>query len=731
MKKIFKALFSLVFALTAIFAAAFALFLIIPTDSELNLKSLDTICDYTTFYDRHNDVIQCVSSSFAPQKAEEIPDVVKKAFIASEDKNFYNHNGLDYLRMVKAFFVNIKDGKFSQGASTISQQLVKNTQLSNEKTILRKLKEIKLTQKLESLYTKDEILFAYLNGIYFGDNNYGIESAARYYFNKSTKELTLAESAMLAATIRSPSKCNPHKNVDILKTKQRAIIDKMSKLGMIDDIQAENAKNEEVRVYCKTDDYASPYLKATYDELIKLSYSPYEIRKFSVFTDYDDKLQRELYELGRDVPFDEQFIVCDNATHLVNAYYSTCGEISRSPASTIKPIAVYAPSIDLDVVTQYTTLNDEPTTIDGYSIENYNDKYYGDVTVRDALKLSLNVPSVKLLNAMGTETAAAYLKKMDIYTNNRALNLGVGYIEEGTTIKNVCSAYCTFACDGEFSPFKYIRKIVDENGEIIYENKNEKRKVFSESTASIITDVLKECAKSGTAKKLKDIKYDVAAKTGTFGNEKGNSDSYSISYTTDKTIGVWIGNADGSLMPNEITGGGLATVKNRDILNAVYEAYAPSDFVFKGVCERKIDGYQLRTSGKIELASDNTPEKYVLKGLFKEEYPILQTSDVFVSPKVTVKDLSFIDGILKIELDKRDICRVKIYKKDENGKLIVYDGYDDTFSQTLDPGEYEFSIVPVVKGKNEVAGKEITLPKITNGTVTTKLPDIPSNWWFD
>jgi len=731
MKKFLK--FVLLVNITLIFGFSLtvALFFILPTNSELDIKSLENTGSFTTFYDLNDKEISTYSLSADKLAIKSVPKTVEQAFIASEDKNFYSHGGVDYLRIIKAAFVDITSGRFSQGASTISQQLIKNTQLTNEKTIGRKLREIKLTQKLESVYSKNKILEMYLNTIYFGENCYGIQSAAEYYFGKSAEELSLNEATLLAATIKSPSSVNPKKDLNALKQKQKNVLKSMERCGFITSEDIEKTESETILVQSNDNNLNSPYFSAVYSEIqndVKLN--DYQLKNCKIYTGYDEEVQQNLsYER---LPYDRQSIVIDNKTLEINGYYSTCGEILRAPASTIKPLAVYAPAIEKGLITQYSIIDDTKTSFGDYSPDNYKSKYYGNVYVRDALKLSLNIPSVKVLNMIGTEMAISSLNKMGFMEANKNLNLALGVTDSGVSLKTIAGAYSTFANFGVYKKPHFIRKILDENGKTVYEYKPIGERVFSDGTASVITDILKECSLSGTAKLLKDLSFEVASKTGTYGNEKGNTDAYSISYTTDKTIASWVGNADSSLMPDDVTGGGLATRINLSVLNNIYKNKTPSDFVYKDVKYLYFDKYMNETQGRLLLADKNTPEKYAVKGLFtNNDYP-KELSTAFVSPTVKEEKISLKDNKVKITYNKSDFYSVKIYRKDDKGKKLVYEGNKSAFEEVIPEGKFEYSIIPVVKGRfKSYCGKELFLPMIENKISLKSITPLPDEWWND
>ena len=710
---------------------AIALFFLIPTKMELNLKSLENTSDFISFYDTHNNLITTSNTREFSEKISNIKQEVKNAFIATEDKNFYKHNGIDFLRMVKAGLVNLKDMSYSQGASTISQQLVKNTQLSPDKTIKRKLDEIKLTQKLENLYTKDEIITMYLNTIYFGEGCYGIENASKFYFNKSVNDLNLNEITLLVASINSPSHVNPIKNLDKTKARQKIVIERMKECGYITDKEINEVNNAQTIIYGKQDNEFDFYISCALDEIKDtIGLSPYEIKNCKIFTGLNKEYQNYLYSKGKDFETDYQSIIIDNSTLLINAYYSTCGGIERMPASTIKPLLVYAPAIDKNLISECSIISDEITDFAGYKPTNFNNKYYGEVTVRDALKLSLNIPSVKILNSVGIDMAKDYLKKMDLFDSSSSLSLALGSTDNGFKLKNLAAAYSTFANYGKYIKPHYINKIIDSSGKEIYSFKENKIKVFKESTASIITDILKDCSSSGTAKLLKDLHYSVATKTGTLGNKDGNTDAYSISHTSDKTVASWLGYSNSMLMDNSITGGGLATKNNYHILKNIYNDKKPKDFEIFGCEYLDIDKYLLETSNEIMLASENTPPKYIAKYLFAKDNKPINTSNMFNSPNFKA-DISLQDNKVEIKVSKPTIYKIKIYKKDSDCKRLIYEGYSDFYSELIDYGEFEYSIIAEINGKNTVAvSAEQRLPLIRYLDDEKDKIDIkPNDWW--
>ena len=728
MKVFFKCLLVTVLFIIGIVTLSIGLFFLIPTQDEITIKIEDNNEDFICFYDTHNNVVETYEQADVTYLTDFTPQT-KNAFIASEDKRFYSHHGVDYLRIIKAAAVNVKNGSFSQGASTITQQLVKNLKLSSQKTIARKLKEIKLAQKIESQYDKDEILAAYLNTIYFGENNYGIENAANYYFGKSEKDLTLSEVTLLCASIKSPSKINPVKNLEQTKKKQVLVLDAMVDCGFITETEKQTALAEPPVIVKRRESNANAYFKAALEELDQLKQEGLMSGGYNVYTDYDGDLQSFIESSIRNIAYDDQVAVISNGSLSVKAYHSTCGRILRNPASTIKPVSVYAKAIEDGVITQYTTVIDEPTVIDGYSVENYKNKYYGNVTARDALKQSLNVPSAKILNAVGINACKNALNKMDFEIDNASLNLSVGYLENGVDLITLGGAYATLANGGKYQKPHFITKITDRNGRIIYSCDNDVTTVYSPSTASVVTDMLLECTKSGTAKKLNDLPFQIAAKTGTFGNENGNTDAYAIAYTSDSTFAVWLGYDDSALMPNYVTGGGLATATLKEVVAHNYASHYPKDFISEGTKTLDIDKFALENSGKILLASSNTPEKYILHGVFKDSDNVFESSKIFLEPAVTDEKIFVEDNTVKITFNKYDFYNVKIYKTTDSGKKLVYEGIENEISFPLENEFCEYSIIPVYEGRSKtVYGREVYLPKV-NGNANKNA--LPQKWWYE
>ena len=534
-------------------------------------------------YDSENKLIKPNSSSYI--KLSKLSTDTKNAFICAEDKRFYKHHGLDLIRIGGAILSNLKTKSFSEGASTISQQLVKNTQLSNEKTISRKLKEIKLTQELESKYTKDEILELYLNNIYFGNGCYGIENASQHYFGKSADKLSLSESALLAGSINAPSIYDIEKNPDQAKERRNLILALMKKYNTINNKEFEQSVNEKIKLNIKSISGNSSYYQKVLKEassILNISEKQIIHNNYKIYTQLDQSLHKSIKNILQSYSgnFEKAIIIIDNKSHNIIANYgkNTILENTWQPGSLIKPILVYAPAIDKGIIDEDTKLLDEKINIGGYSPENADKKNHGFISSKTALSNSYNIPAVKLLNELGIIEAKSFAQKLGINfsENDNHLALALGGFENGVTLKSICDAYSAFARDGKFQESSFISKIT-KNGKTIFEKQNNEKQVMKNFTAKQINNMLQECAKNGTAKRLNGINFEVCSKTGTVGknNSQLNTLAYNVSYTTNHTIVTMLHSNN---LPTNINGSTYPTMINKDILREIYKSKRPEDF---------------------------------------------------------------------------------------------------------------------------------------------------------
>ena len=521
---------------------------------------------------------------------EDIPKYTKNAFIAIEDKRFYEHNGIDLMRIGGAIVQNIKDGKYSEGASTITQQLIKNTMLDSEKTFKRKFTEAALAQKLEQSWTKDQILEAYLNKIYFGNNLYGISAASKFYFNKKVSNLTLKESAILASIINAPSLYEPTKNFDNCMKRTQIVLNTMKDQKMISDEEYTLAINEPINItQTRSFDIAdnSYEMQAIKEAQNILECDTQTLLKgnFKIKTYQDRNLQDTLTDMinnenyysnnSNDMTYDGMSIIADNEQKSIVAYGCKSDKdltnIQRQPGSIIKPIICYAPAIESGILTHDSLILDEKINIDGYSPSNYNDKYYGWVTADFAMQKSLNSPAIKLMEYVGIDNCKNFASKLGITfnQNDQGYALALGGFTDGVSLMQLSTAYSSFATNGNYNELKFISEIYDKNDKLIYKRKLINISVMSENTATEITSMLKDTAKTGTAKRLYGL--DLASKTGTVAStldSSKNTDAYNISYNDKYLIAVWFGNTNGEngLLESNVNGGTYPTIFVQNVI---------------------------------------------------------------------------------------------------------------------------------------------------------------------
>lgn len=738
MKKSLKIiLIVLLSILIFVFALSFYFF-ILTNNVDFDESKLQNTCPIITYYDVDNNIISEELNGIVLNENDEIMSHTKNAFIAIEDKRFYKHNGIDYRGLLRASFNNLKSLSFKEGASTITQQLIKNTHLSNEKTLKRKIAEIKLAKQLEKKLSKEEIIRTYLNTIYFGDGCYGISSAAKHYFNKKTSELDINESAALAGIIKAPSNYSPFSNYKKCNERKNIVLKEMYSQNYISKEEYENNSSKNITLVDSAIEKEYTLLSLIRSKINSIiEKSPYENSHLNVYTFLDAKAQEILKNnlQNSDLDCDKSAVILSKDGK-VRAYFSTCGELYRQAGSTLKPIAVYAPAIEMDAVASASLILDEKTDFNGYSPSNYNDKYYGYISVKDSLAKSLNVCSVKILNYVGAENALNYLRKTQIQVanNDSNLSLALGSTSQGATLIQIAAAYNIFNNNGKYPEISIIDKITTDKNRTIYEENKKETKVFSQATIDIMNDMMQSTVISGTAKKLSFCDIPLYAKTGTVGSKEGNTDAYSISYNTNYTLGVWFGNSDNSLLSNSTTGGNQPTIHAANIWSEIYKDKTPPDYIKKSddVEEILIDSISYNDDKVIVLADDLCPKRYALKTLFKKSAIPKVKSDRFSHPKIKEPKLLIFNNGFKIELCLTEYQEALIYKQCNNNKELVYDTLNNNKFEFYDKDvtantEYQYSIIPYfINDEKKILGEEIFLDKVKSPAANA--PD--DNWWI-
>lgn len=565
---------------------------------------------------------------------DDLHDYTLNAFIAIEDKRFYKHDGIDYKRMASALISNIKSRGFREGASTITQQLIKNTHLSNEKTLKRKLTEIRLARALERVYDKNEILESYLNILYFGSGIRGLGTASRVMFGKPASELTLAQSAALASIINNPSKYSPYNNPQNLDKRKELVLAQMLDQGYITADEHSAALDERLTFNKdKQSQYISGVLKNACEKL-NCSEKALFNKNVTIKTAYDKNIsvaarQALSQYAANDQDYIARVLILDNATgNAICDETNTTGYIDprRSPASAIKPFISYAPSLE-NGANPLTQISDEPTVFGDYSPRNYKDVYRGYISLKDCLIYSSNIAAVKLLRQTGLDNAISTARAfgLTIDDSDRSLSLALGGMSRGVTLTELANAYRTLANGGIYSPVYYAQAINSIDGNSIFTIT--RRRAVGEDTAYLMTDMLCECAQTGTAKKLK-YSGTVAAKTGTNGDENGNYDCYGIAYTPKYTVAVWFGAPPDGKIDNKITGASCCNI----IKYICDNAKLGTDELFympDSVAYYEIDATELAESHEVYLADPTLPKRYRMRALLsKRHLPIRKSIDI-------------------------------------------------------------------------------------------------------
>ena len=732
----------LLFLLAATFA--FGYYFAVTKNVALDPQKLILNDNNVVVYDHDGASVKGVATLPLSQTVaiEELPDHVKNAFICTEDKRFYRHNGFDFLRIGRAVLNNLKAGSFKEGASTLSQQLIKNTHLTQDKTIKRKLQEWKLTRQLEKRYTKDEILEKYLNTIYFGHRCFGIVSASDFYFQKTPSELSLAEAAILAGLVRSPNNYSPFKNPERCQKRKESVLNLMQTNGKIDEKSRLAAIHEPLPVRNSNPDNAG-FLHFVFEELTDLSERFYFTvgGKIEIYTELDQALQNELETLAKSyTETDKTVMVLSNETHLFRACISSVGNVKRLPGSLIKPLLVYAPALEEDLLSPATAILDEKINYGGYAPENYGGAYHGYVSMREAVEKSLNVPAVKTLDALGVSRGAAYMEQLNlpIEKEDFSLALALGGMQSGYTLSDLTAAYSTFANGGTFQSCGFIKNI-KINGKTIYQKSEEKRRVFSNETAYLMTDVLRTTAKQGTAKKLRSLPCEIAAKTGTVGTANGNTDAYALSYNKNDVVSVWLGNANNEKIQH--TGGGLPCailLELNEYLCRDYTARSLSTPTFtrpSGVKQIALDKTIYTSEHRLVLADPLSPLSFQFTEVFKEHTTPQNISTIFSCPTITPPTITIKNGVIEIVLPDNAprFYRYKIERSNGKERIVLYDGeYKEkiTDENVKMNNKYIYTITPYYEKRN---GTPITLPCIftqTDANLTEKEEEFSQkNWW--
>ena len=560
-----------------------------------------------------------------------IPKLIQQAVLDIEDTQFYEHGAISIKGMARAALRNITSAKVKEGGSTITQQLVKGLFLSPERTLLRKVKEIQLARDVEQHYSKDKILEMYLNTIYFGGGAYGIEAAARTYFSKSVGQLTLPEAALLAGLIRAPTSLSPFTDPKRARERRDVVLRRMQTVGHLTPAQARTAQNTPLTL---TPFFKQRGLAPYFVEYLRRGLEPrfgstvLARGGLGIYTTLDVELQRQADETVRNgvkgieksltarrsgttssaVPaaapgLECAFVVIEPESGALRAMvggmdfarsqFNRAVQARRQPGSAFKPF-VYAAALE-HKFTVASLLDDAPVTYDilqngqttQWRPENFDRKYRGPVTLEYALQESLNVPTVRLLEAVGVDAVSELARRMGIHTElRRELGLALGVSE--VTLLDLTGAYAVMANGGVRVPPTGIRRITRAAEDIPAANPDAPR-VLSEDVAFIMTTLLQGAVERGTAKRGRVPGRNVAAKTGT---SQDASDLWFVGYTPGLAAGLWIGYDQPRTLGSQESAGRLAApiwaaFMRRALANQTPQTFAIPESVFPALINIK------------------------------------------------------------------------------------------------------------------------------------------------
>ncbi|MGM9528519.1 MAG: transglycosylase domain-containing protein [Phascolarctobacterium sp.] len=547
------------------------------------------------FYDSKGNVIYTTLSEErrVPVSIDKIPKHVQQAFIAIEDNRFYEHAGIDYRGTARAL-VSTLSGHEVQGGSTITQQLAKNAFLTQERSIVRKIKEAFIAKELEHKYTKDEILSMYLNRIYFGQGAYGIESASMYYFNKHVQNLDIAEAATLAAIPKSPNYYNPFENPKESKNRQELVIDQMVKYGFINADQAAQAKAKKM-VYStshKVKNNPRGYFFDMISQKVIAEVGADALYKggLKIYTTLDMDMQIAAEKAMHHLPnyyTDNKKLTqpqmalaaVDPKTGYVKAMIGGRGQDKfnratlavRQPGSAFKPF-VYLTAMQNGFTPASIIEDKEEEFAKGWKPQNSDLQWHGKVSLRTALKRSFNVPTIKLAREVGVDKIVANVEKLGITTlvdsgaySDVNLAMALGGLSKGVNPLEMASAYGVFATNGLYSKPIALLKIVDRDGKVLYQAKSQTKRVIDAASAYLTTSMLEDVLISGTAGGM-GIGRPAAGKTGTTDTY---IDAWFVGYTPDLSTAVWVGDDNNKPMQRMYGSGAPLSIWHEFMVNAL------------------------------------------------------------------------------------------------------------------------------------------------------------------
>ena len=511
----------------------------------------------------------------------EMSPYIPQAVMAIEDRRYYSHFGIDPVGLARAMATNLMQGRFTQGGSTLTQQLAKNLFLKPDRTIERKVQEVLLAFWLEHEHTKDQILEMYLNRVYFGSGSYGVEAASRRYFGKSARDVTLSEAALLAGLLKAPSRLSPARDPKAAEERAQVVLAAMRDENMIGNQELTMAMSapatRAAAYWTGSENYAADRVMEELPGLIG------DVRSdIVVDTTVDLALQdiaeksirRLVDENGKKLNVSQGALVSiDNSGAVramvggydyANSQFDRASEARRQPGSAFKPF-VYMAALEHGR-TPDSIRNDAPIKIGKWTPENYNGKYFGRVTLATALAKSLNSVAAQLAMEVGPDAVVEAARRMGIESELQA-NTSIALGTSEVTPLELTAAYVPFANGGYRPDIHFIRRVTTTDGEVLYENAGGNNpRVVSANVVGMMNSMMTGAVETGTARKAA-FAWPAAGKTGTSQNSR---DAWFIGYTANLTTGVWFGNDDGAPM-KKVTGGALPAQAWHEFMVAAHE----------------------------------------------------------------------------------------------------------------------------------------------------------------
>ncbi len=535
----------------------------------------------TLVYDKNGDLAsQLSTTTIEPITFDQMPPLLVNAIVATEDRRFYEHSGVDFRSIARALWRDIRSMEYAEGGSTITQQLAKNMFLPTDKTIKRKLSEAAYAFKIELSYSKDEILAMYVNHIYYGAGQYGVQRAARTYFDKDTKDLNLAESALLAGLPKAPSRYNPLRNLEAATERRNIVLRLMNAQQYITDAVFKEAEASVVTLTEQIQETNSPYPDFM-DTVLKEAAELYGFSEgqvlslgLSIYTTLDPIVQQAaeaVYADNQYFPESEPDQLIQSGVVILDQHngeirgivghrengvqrgFNYATQLIRQPGSALKPLAVYGPALEKGY-TPESMLSDAALNINGYEPRNYDLQTRGEVTLKQAITKSYNIPAVWLLNEIGIDAGIDYIKRsgIELTKEDRRLGIALGGMSQGTSPLRMAQAFSTFANLGEMHTAHTITRIVSSTKQTLIEVKSQPVKVTTPTVAYTMTTLLTNVVSEGTGRGAA-LDRPTAGKTGTTqlpdtsefaGIATDGSvakDAWFIGYTPELTAAVWMG----------------------------------------------------------------------------------------------------------------------------------------------------------------------------------------------